>query len=93
MSGYQAWRESSILLAVLLPVSSWVGRSAGMTAVDAAQAGKARPGSAVMADEVRILASRTADAAKNTSNPAEISVKAVKKRHDPDPIAPERFQG
>jgi methyl-accepting chemotaxis protein len=64
-----------------------------MTAVVGSQAGKARAGFAVMAVEVRTLASRTADAAKNTSNPMEISIKAVKKRHDPDPIAPERFQG
>jgi methyl-accepting chemotaxis protein len=64
-----------------------------MTAVDAAQAGKARAGLAVMADEVRTPASITADAAKNTSNPMDISIKAVTRQHNPDQVAPERFQG
>jgi methyl-accepting chemotaxis protein len=62
-------------------------------AVEAARAGEAGAGFAVVANEVRNLAMRASEAAKNTSNLIENTIKAVRKGNDLTNATQEAFKG
>jgi methyl-accepting chemotaxis protein len=61
-------------------------------AVEAARAGEAGAGFAVVAEEVRNLAMRSADAAKNTSTLIENTIKAIQRGNESTQQTQEAFQ-